>query len=135
MDEPTQVEIPAIVNLPAQASTEAHSIAPDTTAEQDRATADARQVARTTAPTTTEEEDRHALSQREVNKIWEYTQAVIALLVTAAALSVCVILALKGESKDALILVSGAFFLIIGSYFQRTNHTKVGGVQLPYQGR
>ena len=109
---PTRIEIPAVVELPAQVSA-IHAM----------------------PPTTTEEENKHALSQREVNKIWEYTQAVIAILVTTASLIVCVALVIRGESKEALILISGAFFLIIGSYFQRTNHTKVGGVQLPYQGR
>lgn len=108
---------------------------PTTTAEQDRASAHDRIASETLAPTTTEEQERHTASQREINKIWELTQATIAILVTITTLTVCVVLSVKGETKEALILISSAFFLIIGFYFSRTNHTKVGGVQLPYSGR
>ena len=80
--------------------------------------------------TTTSEEDRHSQSQRTVNMLWEVTQALIAASVTAAF----VIAQFKHVESNTL---NGAFFLIIGFYFGRTNHTNVGGVKLPppYMGR
>lgn len=78
---------------------------------------------------TTPEEDRTTASQRRVNLIWETTQAIIAVTVTTASLVVAGILALRGDSGSAaFLLLSNAFFLIIGFYFSRTNHTKTGGI-------
>lgn len=85
-------------------------------------------------PTTTAEQNRHTASQRRVNMVWEYTQSVIALLVTISALYVSVRMSQPTDS-GASSLLSNAFFLVIGFYFGRTNHTNVGGVQPPYQGR
>lgn len=73
--------------------------------------------------TTTEEEDRHTLGQRRINLIWEGTQSLVALIVTGAN----VYAAIKGIESAAL---SNAFFLIVGFYFGRTNHQRVGGVLL-----
>jgi len=80
--------------------------------------------------TTTLEEDRHSLNQRTVNMLWELTQAIIAAAVTTAF----VIAQFKRIESNTL---NGAFFLIIGFYFGRTNHSNVGGVKLPpfYTGR
>lgn len=72
-------------------------------------------------PTTTAEENRKFAGQRRVNIIWEVTQAVIAISVTAAALTS----ALRSTSGE---LLSNAFFLVIGFYFGRTNHQRTGGV-------
>lgn len=78
---------------------------------------------------TTPEQDRTTLSQRRVNLIWEITQAVIAVTVTVSSLIVAAVLTLRGnDGSAAFLLLSNAFFLIIGFYFSRTNHTKVGGV-------
>lgn len=73
------------------------------------------------SPTTTKEEDIVTLGQRRVNLIWESTQAVIALAVTVALVYVSV----KGIESEEL---KNAFFLIIGFYFSRTNHSAIGGV-------
>jgi len=82
------------------------------------------------APTTTLEEDRHALGQRHINLIWELTQALIALTVTSATLYVSAVLAVRGDGgQAAFLLLSNAFFLVIGFYFGRTNHTRAGGVK------
>ena len=82
--------------------------------------------------TTTHEEDRTTAGQRRVNMIWELTQAVIAVCVTTAATAVAAYRATHAEpiapDGAALQLLSNAFFLIVGFYFSRTNHTKVGGV-------
>lgn len=78
---------------------------------------------------TTPEQDRTTASQRRVNLIWETTQAIIAVGVTLATVIVAAILSIRGDAGTAaFLLLSNAFFLIIGFYFSRTNHTKVGGI-------
>lgn len=82
-------------------------------------------------PTTTVEEDRHTLGQRRINIIWELTQAFVAIAVTLATLWVAGNLALKDQGQTAaFLLLSNAFFLVIGFYFGRTNHQRVGGVEI-----
>jgi hypothetical protein len=90
--------------------------------------------------TTTLEEDRSSLGvrteaglrtagQRRINIIWEVTQATIALAVTGATLYVAAMLALKDQGQTAaFLLLSNAFFLVVGFYFGRTNHQRVGGI-------
>lgn len=73
------------------------------------------------APTTTAEDDRKTQGQRYVNLIWETTQAIVAVMVT------CAMIALAWTGKTSELLAS-AFGMIVGMYFQRTNHTKIGGV-------
>ena len=75
------------------------------------------------------ENDRHFLGQRRVNLIWESTQATIALAVSLGTLYVSGALALKDlADTSAFLLLSNAFFLVIGFYFGRTNHARTGGV-------
>lgn len=77
-------------------------------------------------PTTTGEQDRHSLAQRNINLIWEGTQAVIAVVVTVATLYVAAQLALRDSGETAaFLLLSNAFFLIIGFYFSRSNHVRI----------
>lgn len=79
--------------------------------------------------TTTHQEDLTTHGQRRINLIWEITQAFVAVAVTVATLYVSGRLALKDEKEAAaFLLLSNAFFLVIGFYFGRTNHQKVGGV-------
>lgn len=70
---------------------------------------------------TTAEDDLLSAGKRRINLIWEMTQAIIAVLVTAAVIYA----ALSG--KDSQVL-GNAFTLIVAIYFVRMNHTKVGGV-------
>jgi len=77
-------------------------------------------------PTTTVEEDRHSASQRRVNLIWEATQATIAVLITLA--TIVGVLGISGVTASETL--TNAFFLIVGFYFGRTNHQRVGGVIL-----
>ncbi len=70
---------------------------------------------------TTSEQDRKTFGQRRINLIWEITQAFIALSVTVGALYA----AMHGTVSEML---GNAFFLVIGFYFGRTNHQRVGGV-------
>lgn len=83
-------------------------------------------------PTTTAQEDLTTSGQRRINLIWEVTQAVIAVLVTGSI----VYTAIRGISSTEL---TNAFFLIIGFYFSRTNHSSIGGIGSkpapPYEGR
>ena len=92
-------------------------------------------------PTTTEEEDKHTLGQRRVNLIWEVTQAVIAQGVVGSVLYVAAQLAMVGINPIAIpaqlaiattafVLLSNLASLVIGFYFGRTNHQRVGGVDL-----
>src|SRR5687767_1589779 len=83
---------------------------PTTTAEEDLQTAAVRAGKVTTAE-----------GQRRINLIWEVTQSLIALAVTAAVIYA----ALRGINSEIL---GNAFTLIIAIYFVRMNHTKIGGV-------
>lgn len=83
-------------------------------------------------PTTTREQDRHTEGQRHVNMTWETTQRLIALSVTWVSLSIASWLAIMGATESvqtaALVFVFGVANLVIGFYFGRTNHTRVGGI-------
>jgi Na+/phosphate symporter len=88
------------------------------------------------APTTTSEQDRHSYGQRRINLIWEGTQAVIAVVVTMATLYVASQLALKGSGETAaFLLLSNAFFLVIGFYFSRSNHNRINDLAQDRPGR
>lgn len=73
--------------------------------------------------TTTREEDRHSLGQRRINLIWEFTQAAIAISVTGAF----IFAKIRGVDAPAL---DNTFFMVAGFYFGRTNHQRIGGVDL-----
>lgn len=90
------------------------------------------------AATTTTQEDLTTAGQRKVNLIWEATQACIAVLVTLSTMAVLLHRAIWRDQYPEIL--SSAFFLIIGVYFSRTNHSAIGGIgkkpeQPPYQGR
>jgi hypothetical protein len=93
----------------------------------------------TLPPKTTAEEDRKTTGQRRINMIWEMTQAAIALSVVLTAMSVSAavsLLVLRPDvSESSLSVATTAFLfmsnvasLVIGFYFGRTNHQRVGGV-------
>jgi len=88
--------------------------------------------AKSLPPTTTEQEDVVTAGQRKINMIWEYTQAIVAIVVTIAFLY-CEI------KKIDSAAIKMAFTLVIGFYFSRTNHAAIGGVgkkpSQKYQGR
>lgn len=75
----------------------------------------------TLPPTTTEADDKVTEGQRHINRVWEYSQSAIALLITMAVVY-CAI----NEITSAEL--SNGFFLIIGFYFSRANHQNQGGV-------
>jgi len=79
---------------------------------------------------TTREQQRHSAGQRRINIIWEVTQAMIAMSVSGTTLYVAGSLAIRGGADMVTFgLLSNGFFLVIGFYFGRTNHTRTGGVR------
>ena len=82
--------------------------------------------------TTTFQQDLLTAGQRHINLKWETTQQTIAVMISAGVTATCSWIIIMGENDSlripAFMLVSNAFFLVIGTYFQRTNHTKIGGV-------
>lgn len=77
-------------------------------------------------PTTTSEQDLKSAGQRIINRIWEITQAAIALTVTGATIFVSAKLVERGgeSEKVAFQLLTNVFFVVIGFYFGRTNHSR-----------
>lgn len=76
--------------------------------------------------------------QRRVSMLWEAVHAIISIMVTGGTLFIAGRLALRddaGADSTAFLLLSNAFFMIVSSYFARTNHTRVGGVGKGYEGR
>lgn len=80
------------------------------------------------AATTTEQEDITTAGQRKVNLIWEYTQAIVAILVVLANMITGVYYAFTGVRENIPAVLSSALFLVIGFYFSRTNHQAIGGI-------
>jgi|SRR6202021_1705048 len=79
------------------------------------------------APTTTAQEDITTAGQRKVNLIWEYTQAIIALIVAVATMAAGLLTVFKPTAQVPTIL-SVAFGTVVGFYFSRTNHQAIGGI-------
>lgn len=75
--------------------------------------------------TTTSEQDINTASQRKVNLIWEYCQAFIAIVVVLSTMAKGLF---TGIGETVPTIMSVAFGTVIGFYFSRTNHEKVGGV-------
>lgn len=81
--------------------------------------------------TTTVEEDLHSLGQRRINLVWEYTQSFVALLIV---FTTCVGIFIGRVMQGSVVPFPAEWWtivgLVIGFYFGRTNHSRVGGVQL-----
>lgn len=88
-----------------------------------------------------DEEALTTAGQRSINRLWERTQAIIAISIVEVTLIVVAILivspVLRGGEVDqttataavtGLVLLSNLVGNVTGSYFTRTNHSKVGGV-------
>jgi len=91
------------------------------------------------SPVTTQEQDRSTQGQRDTSMLWERTQRQIALSIIWAAEAVAASVALTALipsaserqlslAMTALVFLTSTTSLVIGFYFGRTNHTKVGGV-------
>lgn len=82
-------------------------------------------------PTTTAEEDRATAGQRGINLKWEDTQRQIALVVVFVAVATASYLSVMGSPEQrsaAFVFLTNMGMLIGNSYFQRTNHTRTGGI-------
>jgi hypothetical protein len=89
-------------------------------------------------PTSTIEEDLHSASQRSeaeltslghrlTNRVWEYTQATVATIVTIGVVGISAYMVVYGETQlklAAFLLLSQVFTQVVTEYFRRTNHTK-----------
>ena len=89
----------------------------------------------TVSPTTTTEENLHTASQRRTNLIWEFTQSLLALIVIATAMVIDAMVVVRGRELSsnqlaALMQLNVMAGIVIGFYFGRTNHQRVGGIQL-----
>lgn len=74
-----------------------------------------------------------AAGQRRINTIWEVTQSFIAIAVVLVVLLVNAAVVMRtvavGESQTAgLMQINVLGALVVGFYFGRTNHQRVGGV-------
>lgn len=81
---------------------------------------------------TTAEQDRHSAGQRQINRVWEYTQAGIALSVIWGTIGAAIWIVVGDEPNRlmAFLFLSNVVSTVIGFYFGRTNHQRVGGVDL-----
>jgi hypothetical protein len=90
-------------------------------------------------PTTTHQEDLTTAGQRSINLIWEWTQAIISVVVVIANMIVAVFDGLNPTHSEYPTILSSSLFLIIGFYFSRTNHAAIGGIgskpAIKYEGR
>jgi len=78
-------------------------------------------------PTTTTQQDLVVAGQRRINLIWEFTQAIIAVVVVMANMIAALFNVFTGKPVDVPMILSSSLFLIIGFYFSRTNHQAIGG--------
>lgn len=70
-------------------------------------------------------EDKVAAGQRRINMIWEVTQAVMTVAIVGAN-----VFAMFRPPADetARATMTNAMFVVLGFYYGRTNHVKIGGV-------
>lgn len=81
------------------------------------------------AATTTSQEDMTTAGQRKVNLIWEFTQAGLAALVVLSNVTVAVFMVVQRiPFTEYPPILSHSLFLIVGAYFNRTNHAAIGGI-------
>ena len=68
------------------------------------------------------EQQRKTAGQRRINLVWEGTQAIVTLSVTAATIWTAI------HGIESSILNNG-FLVIVATYYTRTNHTKSSGTE------
>ena len=88
---------------------------------------------------TTAQQDLPTAGQRRVNLLWEYTQAIIAVVVTVCTMAAGAYATFNKSETPPVLNIS--FGMVIGFYFSRTNHAAIGGTgpkatdNQPYVGR
>lgn len=113
---------------------------PDPAAETAAARLDAQQVqgasdARSAAVAIEDASILRVAGQRWTNRFWEMVQGALAIMVCLTAMATVVLLTWRKEYDRALGLLTPTLFTILGFYFARTNHQKVGGIGLGDTGR
>jgi hypothetical protein len=87
--------------------------------------------------TTTSQQDLTTAGQRRVNLLWEYTQAIIAIVVTVCTMTAGAYATFNKSETPPVLNIS--FGMVIGFYFSRTNHAAIGGIgkkpSQDYEGR
>jgi len=87
------------------------------------------------APTTTSEQDLRTAGQRSINLLWETTQRNIALFIISITSLIAAFIVVRGmmveSTSDGLVvaaftLLSSLCSLVVGFYFGRTNHARIG---------
>lgn len=135
IDSPSHTAVPSLpVQTPAASSAPAPVVGTQTQTQTSK-----------TADTAAESEQKALTTagQRNVNLMWETTQAKIAVAIVYIVLGVAATVTMMGmlpwatEKQLALaitafLLLSNLSTLVIGFYYGRTNHQRVGGVD---QGR
>lgn len=92
-------------------------------------------------PTTTTQQDLTVAGQRRINLIWEFTQAIIAVLIVMAVVVASLFNVFNRLPVEVPTILSTMGGMIIGFYYARTNHQAIGGIgmkaneQQPYVGR
>ncbi len=126
-----------LTSEPPQPVTEPQAAARREAAESTRVT----QAGESTAILLAEEVDRVSHGQRRINLLWERTQAIIALSVVEVSLAVGAVMILRdaggltgpgttagSPGSLAFVFLASVANLVIGFYFGRTNHQRIGGV-------
>lgn len=83
------------------------------------------------APTTTAEQNLVTAGQRHINVMWERTQQILAITLSAGCLALLGYIIVYGERELKLVaftFLTNITLLVVNTYFQRTNHTRTGGV-------
>jgi cobalamin synthase len=79
--------------------------------------------------TTTVEQDLHTSAARLNDAMWENTQRQIALMVVGSSILYALITIFYTPKIEATtVFFASSFSLIIGFYFGRTNHQRLGGI-------
>lgn len=86
----------------------------------------------TSSPKTTIQEEQLGLTQlgqRKINLLWEFTQTGLAVLTLIFIGIIFVIQYARGDpSPDAPEVLKAVLLIIVAMYYQRTNHTRIGGI-------
>lgn len=121
-EEPISVEV---VGSASVGISEREQVARGVALESDRAALAGEGVAKARAT----ESGLVSQGQRDISRIWERTQQVIALAVIGITLAVGAWKAVTDlDDASAFTLLASLANLVIGFYFGRTNHARVGGV-------
>lgn len=85
----------------------------------------------TAAPKTVHQEEQIGLTkqgQRKINVLWEVTQTGLAVLTLLFIGIIFIIQYARGDpSPDAPEVLKAVLLIIVAMYYQRTNHTRIGG--------